>query len=209
MNITDTYTIENNLRVYDSKRVYQYLQFLGNRKYGAHFKLSPADKPILYKLLIYAIQDEKNCEAEGIDLKKGILLTGPVGCGKTALMTLLPNFMDDEYKYLIKTTRDIVLDFNREGYQLINMLGKSPKNYFFDDLGIELPGKYFGNECNAVAEVMLHRYDNFVHSGTITHATTNLNAQELEDRYGNRVRSRLREMFNLIAFDRSTPDKRR
>lgn len=35
----------------------------------------------------------------------------------------------------------------------------------------------------------------------ITHATTNLSASELEDYYGNRVRSRMREMFNLIAFD--------
>ncbi|NEW80122.1 MAG: ATPase, partial [Gelidibacter sp.] len=41
-----------------------------------------------------------------------------------------------------------------------------------------------------------------------THITTNLNAEELETRYGSRVRSRLREMFNLIGFDESTKDKR-
>jgi hypothetical protein len=44
--------------------------------------------------------------------------------------------------------------------------------------------------------------------GTVTHATTNLNAGELEDLYGNRVRSRLRSMFNLIAFEKITSDKR-
>ena len=32
--------------------------------------------------------------------------------------------------------------------------------------------------------------------------TTNLAASEFEDMYGNRVRSRLSEMFNFIAFDR-------
>ena len=37
---------------------------------------------------------------------------------------------------------------------------------------------------------------------------TNLNAEELEARYGGRVRSRLREMFNLIGFDESSKDKR-
>ena len=41
-----------------------------------------------------------------------------------------------------------------------------------------------------------------------THATTNLNAQEMEERYGNRVRSRMRELFNLIAFDKESRDKR-
>ena len=39
-------------------------------------------------------------------------------------------------------------------------------------------------------------------------STTNLNAQELEERYGNRVRSRMRQMFNLISFDSGSKDKR-
>ncbi|MDT8347935.1 MAG: ATPase, partial [Flavobacteriaceae bacterium] len=42
-----------------------------------------------------------------------------------------------------------------------------------------------------------------------THITTNLNAEELEARYGSRVRSRLREMFNLISFDKASVDKRK
>ncbi len=42
----------------------------------------------------------------------------------------------------------------------------------------------------------------------ITHATTNLSASELEEYYGNRVRSRMREMFNLISFESSAKDKR-
>ena len=41
-----------------------------------------------------------------------------------------------------------------------------------------------------------------------THITTSLSATEIEKHYGNRVRSRLREMVNLIAYDKSTPDKR-
>ena len=33
-------------------------------------------------------------------------------------------------------------------------------------------------------------------------------ASELEDKYGVRVRSRMRELFNLIAFDKNVEDKR-
>jgi len=41
-----------------------------------------------------------------------------------------------------------------------------------------------------------------------THITTNLNGDEIEEMYGTRVRSRMREQFNLIAFDEAAKDKR-
>jgi DNA replication protein DnaC len=44
--------------------------------------------------------------------------------------------------------------------------------------------------------------------GIPTHVTTNLSASELEEKYGNRIRSRMREMFNLVAFDKNSKDKR-
>lgn len=60
-----------------------------------------------------------------------------------------------------------------------------------------------------MGEIILSRYDLFLKRKLRTHATTNLNAQELENRYGNRVRSRMRELFNLIAFDKESSDKRK
>lgn len=55
---------------------------------------------------------------------------------------------------------------------------------------------YWGNNCNVMGEVLLSRYDLFISSKMITHVTTNLNSQELEVLYGNRLRSRMRAMFN-------------
>ena len=69
--------------------------------------------------------------------------------------------------------------------------------------------KYFGNECNVMAEVILTRYDLFVSRKLITHITTNLAAGEIEKMYGNRLRSRIRELCNLIAFPTSASDKRK
>jgi DNA replication protein DnaC len=78
-----------------------------------------------------------------------------------------------------------------------------------DDLCI-LIGQYaHGNETNVMAEVMMSRYPLFIHRKMLTHATTNLSAEELENLYGNRVRSRMREMFNLIAFVADVADKRK
>ena len=82
-----------------------------------------------------------------------------------------------------------------------------PKIYCFDDLGTEQALKYFGNECNVMGEILLRRYEYFITHKMITHLTTNLSASELESCYGNRIRSRLREMFNLISFGTSK-DKR-
>ena len=63
-----------------------------------------------------------------------------------------------------------------------------------------------------MGEILLSRYDllNHLEPGkrVKTHITTNLNAEELEKRYGTRVRSRLREMMNVIAFDNNSIDKR-
>jgi DNA replication protein DnaC len=59
-----------------------------------------------------------------------------------------------------------------------------------------------------MAEIILSRYDLFVAKKVQTHITTNLSASEIENAYGNRVRSRMRAMLNLIAFDKDTPDKR-
>ena len=42
----------------------------------------------------------------------------------------------------------------------------------------------------------------------ITHITTNLSANDIEIAYGKRVRSRLREMLNLINFENEANDKR-
>lgn len=200
---------QNEVRIYDFKECLKYLDQLGKQKFGPHFEIRQDDSEIIYKLLVYAIGDKENCAQHNIDLNKGILLLGPVGCGKTSLMTILKPFFSIEQQYVIKPSRDVSFEFISNGYQTILKYGKMEKNYYFDDLGAEKSLKHFGNKCNTMGEILLSRYDLFTQQKILTHATTNLNAQELEKLYGNRVRSRLREMFNLIAFDKSILDKRK
>lgn len=203
------FILENNVRIYDFRKTFIYLNAYGKHKLGESFNLKNEDAFIIYKLIIYAIRDKENCDKLGIDLNKGILLIGPIGCGKTSLMTLLKHFMYLEMNYLIKSTRDISAEYNIDGYSTILKYGKSTKIYCLDDLGVEQNVKHFGNECNTIAEILLHRYELLLSQNIVTHATTNLNANELEKIYGNRVRSRLRSMFNLIDFPQSTSDKRK
>jgi len=203
------YTMQNNIRIYDFHSCLKYLQTNGKIKYGPHFKIHSEDFLLIRKLLCYAIRDEEACQKYEIDFHKGILLLGPVGCGKTSLMTLIRDFFPTSFRPIIKSTRQVSYEFIKEGYEIIDQYGKSEKVFCFDDLGVESSLKHYGNECNTMGEILLSRYDQFIQFGTITHVTTNLNSVELEKMYGVRVRSRLREMFNLITFPKETQDKRR
>ena len=191
----------------------------GKQDFGLHFNLMESDKATIIKLLAYFLKDEFICDKHQIQLKKGILLSGPVGCGKTTLMQLMKYFNNqNQSTFIVKSCREISFEFIKEGYDVIQRYTKQsyyrngntelPKHYCFDDLGTENNLKYYGNECNIMAEILLSRYDLFVSRKLITHLTTNLSASEIEASYGNRIRSRMRELFNLIAFDNISLDKR-
>ncbi|WPR73070.1 AAA family ATPase [Flavobacterium sp. NG2] len=192
-----------------------WLEKKGIELYGNHFKILESDYPIIYKLIAYFLKDEATCFQYNLNLNKGILLSGPVGCGKTSLMNLMKHLTSTDYKFYVKPCRDISFEFIQDGYQIIHKYSKGklyesePKTICFDDLGTENNLKYYGNECNVMAEILLSRYDIFTSKKIQTHITTNLSASEIENVYGNRVRSRLREMINLIAFERDINDKRK
>ena len=187
----------------------------GVELYGNHFKIVEDDYPVIYKFIAYFMKDEATCHQYNIDLNKGILLSGPIGSGKTSLMNLMKHITPTEHKFSVKPCRDISFEFIQDGYEVIHRYSKGKlyesnfRNYCFDDLGTENNLKYFGNECNVMAEILLSRYDLFVSRKLQTHITTNLSASEIEKHYGNRVRSRLREMVNLVAFDKEITNKRR
>lgn len=193
--------------VYDFKKILVYLEAKGKLLFGKRFKIYREDHEILYRLCLYFIRDRARCEPLGIDVDKGLLLSGPVGCGKTSLMKLLKFMVPHQRPYAVIPCRNIVFAFNHVGHKVIGDYGHS-QSFCFDDLGVEPEGVHFGKACNVMGEILLSRHELFVDTGRKTHGTTNLNAAELEARYGIRVRSRMRELFNLMAFDTHSRDKR-
>lgn len=199
---------------FDLTKYIAFIETKGKELFNPNFKVSAEDYEIIFQLLAYFLKDAQNCEKYGLSLRKGILITGPVGCGKTSLMNLIKLALPQEQRYIVKSCREVSFEFIQDGYTTIRKYSnlsfnkEIPKTYCFDDLGTENNLKYYGNECNVMAEILLTRYDLFVTKRMITHLTTNLDSNEIEDIYGTRVRSRLREMFNLLAFDFTAKDKR-
>ncbi|WP_395047853.1 ATPase [Flavobacterium sp.] len=207
--------MENEIKThYNYQEIITWIEKKGIELHGNHFKILETDYPIIFKLIAYFLKDEVTCFQYNINLNKGILLSGPIGCGKTSIMNIMKYLTPTEHKFFVKPCRDISFEFIQDGYQIIHKYSKGklyefePKTICFDDLGTESNLKYYGNECNVMAEILLSRYDVYIAKRIQTHITTNLSASEIESQYGNRVRSRMRELFNLIAYDNTSKDKR-
>lgn len=202
----------NGVKHYDLTNTIQYLEYKGKEMFGDSFKIYAIDYEVIYQLLSWIVHDKKVCEKYNLSPSKGILLNGPVGCGKTALMILISTLLSKKRSFIVKPARNITMEFSKRGYDVIHQYSRSvrsPSPICIDDIGVEPPMRYFGDHINVIGELLLSRYDLFRNKRIITHGTTNFNADDLETRYGERVRSRLREMFNIISFDPNSPDKRK
>lgn len=205
---------------YDYCYLLKMIEERGKAFYGEKYAIEDIDRPPVLKLLSYFLEDKEVAAHYGIDLKKGLLVTGPIGCGKTAIMNVLCSLCEGLGKPDIIKCRDLSFEFSEDGYSVVSKYSKQsfyrnsgfpfpPRTICFDDLGLEPQTSHWKNSCQIMAEILLSRYEYFVEDGMLTHVTTNLNTKELEEVYGNRIRSRLRQMFNLIAFDPASKDKRR
>ncbi len=163
----------------------------------------------------YFLKDETG----PLNLNKGLALGGNVGCGKTTIMKFFQ--FNQTQSYILKSVREIAGAYSKIGHDAIaryNDLikfgdthlsyGQTELGCCFDDLGTEEDRKHFGNESNVMADIILNRYDNYLLKAK-THITTNLSGDEVEQRYGTRVRSRFREMFNFVKFDPNAQDRRK
>lgn len=101
-------------------------------------------------------------------------------------MDLMKHLTPSEKFFFVKPYRYIIFKFIQDGYQIIHKYSKGklyesePKTICFDDLGTENNLKYYGNDCNIMAEILLSRYYIFITKKIQTYITTNLSATEIE-----------------------------
>lgn len=144
--------------------------------------------------------------------RKGLLLCGGVGTGKSLLMQVFSQMVVDEQRrrvFIVVSTDQMQQEFLTDGMDVIDRYSKKcfyrngdAKAICIDDLGMEDKELYsFKNRVNIMSQILFARHRYQLSNGMLTHATTNHSGTELQKFYGVRVGDRLKEMFNIVVMD--------
>lgn len=143
--------------------------------------------------------------------QKGIGLEGNVGAGKGVIFKITNQLLKKYNQPTFKTIncaelKDIYADKDRR--YILKDLKKAyifkgsqqvPNDIFFADLGLDQVFKDYGNRTDLMAELIDARYRLWIDYGIKTHFDTNLLEDEIKEKYGDRVESRIQQMSSWVG----------
>lgn len=171
-----------------------------------YFTLTPDQEEFYLDMYAYFLRKPRR-----FDVNKGLLLLGNIGTGKTLSFQVMRkifggfNMINTRYvvrDFFASNPNTLIIDkYGRESFKRINNDAfdyDKPLHWCFDDFGLESVNvKVYGNVANVMEEIIHDRYENYLKHGMITFATSNLDAGQLEECYGQRTTDRLRQMMNV------------
>jgi DNA replication protein DnaC len=156
--------------------------------------------------------------SEHIAQGKPMIIYGKTGVGKTSIMQSFGRILSilknpNHQEFITKRAPDLVDEF-KKGMD-INMMYSKPLNtglfknagLFIDDIGTEEMGNSYGNKSDVIGDLILAIYARHDMRDRVSFAT-NLSADKLKSRYGERVYGRLMEMCTVVVFPESIPNFR-
>lgn len=195
-------------RPWSANEMYEYAK----RMAGPKYVLDDYSEPV-FRLLSQYFTNDPEFEKAGFKLEKGIMLTGKVGVGKTEILKAFRFnkrccFAVESCNEVEEYCKNKDLDFWKTytgpvpGHGGIEMyFYQQSIGWMLDDLGTEQVIVKYGNRLDPLERIIHYRNLNKDRLPFFTmHLTTNLDGNLIENRYGQRMRSRLREMFNVIEL---------
>lgn len=188
------------------------------------FIINSDNQPILKILSLYFTRDERFLTLKkGYSFRKGIMLIGKTGVGKTVLMELFQ--LNPFVPFIPCKCKNVVAEYSKEktgGQQIIDQysnnlfvdstdtdytFGHQTLGRMFDDLGQEALGKHYTREANVMEDILENRYN----AGDFfrTHITSNHTIDQFRELYGPRVEDRCHEMFNVVEYPATAKSFRR
>lgn len=184
-------------KLWDANKMYNLLHYTSLEKYGKELVYNEHNSHYIKAMCMFLSLDprfETDDEFKKLkySFKKGILIRGNYGIGKTHIIKCLAENGLQPIKMcsMIKISEKI----KDEGeYQFGHWVNK----IYLDDVGTEEPTiNHYGTKINFFKDFIEKAYNWHDYSKLII--TTNCSFDEIEEKYGGRVRSRMAEMFNII-----------
>jgi DNA replication protein DnaC len=178
----------------DAMYMFKLMKWTSQNEYGTPLIMNDQNKHFMAALCYFLSEDPRFETELGYDLNKGLLIRGISGLGKTHLVKCL---QDNELNpVLILSMVEITETIRDTGEFQINLGGR--KVVYLDDVGTEeATVNHFGSKISFFKNfVELVYLKNKVFNKLMI--STNNSFQQIEEKYGFRVRSRMKDMFNVI-----------
>ncbi len=166
--------------------------------FESNFVLNESNFEFYNQLILYSTRDSLFKK----DLNKGLLLMGNIGTGKSLAMKIMHifKFVKANRSFEYFESDEIIDSYCKEGRVGI-LKYNTIHDLLIDELGND-SGKQnnFGNIEDPISLLLNKRYNDFINpnSKLYTHAITNLDEVELNNRFDERIIDRIYEMFNII-----------
>lgn len=176
----------------NAKYFYNLMAWTSENTYGKKLILHNDNTSLIRAICFFFSRDERFETELGFDGNKGLLIRGVSGLGKTYLFKCIEN--NDIRPIDIVSMIDISEQVKEEGtYDL-----QYQNTLYLDDVGTEEPVvNHYGTKINWFKNfIEMYYLKNKPFNRLVI--STNNSFDEIESKYGFRVRSRVKDMFNII-----------
>lgn len=183
-------------QLWTAKNIYGLMKWTSEKVYNKPFILHDNNRRLI-SALCFMVSDDKRFKDElGYDPKKGLLIRGVSGLGKTHLVRCIEK--NELNPINIISMIEVADQIKQDGEYQINQ--GNCKILYLDDVGTEeATVNHYGTKINFfknfIETVYLRNIDRGFGKLIIS---TNNSFAEIEEKYGFRVRSRFKDMFNII-----------
>lgn len=175
---------------------YNIMSWTSENVYRKPLIVNETNKHLVTVICFFLSKDERFEKELGYSFNKGLLIRGISGLGKTYLFQCVKDNQLNPIKiYSMIEVSEKVKDAG--AFDLPVTSGIT----YLDDVGTEQPTvKHYGTEINFFKDFIEKYYLHNLQSNTFNRLiiSTNNDFDELQEKYGFRVRSRIKDMFNII-----------